>query len=235
MAWRLAKSLSVLRDEVNAAHPNRSRASDGTVGDAAHASRTSDHNPNSGGVVRAWDKTAFGNRADENAYCEHIISLARAGHPALGPGAYIISNGRIATANNGWVWHPYAGSNKHDKHTHLSVTTVAGADGYDALAGWAIGGHVTPHPKEKVAPMYKPPLGPIAAVLRVKEDPYSGPIVCAASPEGGVYCWATEFVGQCSGRDFFKGREVAKLYWAADGHYGIEATSGEKYEPRDGK
>jgi len=39
MAWRTAKSLIICRDQINQVAPNRSKASDGTIGDAAHASR----------------------------------------------------------------------------------------------------------------------------------------------------------------------------------------------------
>jgi hypothetical protein len=61
MAWRPAKSLIQLRDQINQIAPNRSKASDGTIGDAAHASRASDHNPwvreGDAGVVTAIDIT----------------------------------------------------------------------------------------------------------------------------------------------------------------------------------
>jgi hypothetical protein len=57
MAPRIAKSLDVLRSQINKAHPNRSKVSDGWIGDTAHAARASDHNPNSGGVVTALDLT----------------------------------------------------------------------------------------------------------------------------------------------------------------------------------
>src|SRR5688500_3284745 len=59
--WRVAKSLLTLRDEVNQAAPQRSKASDGTIGDAAHCRRQSDHNPwvrdGNIGVVTAMDIT----------------------------------------------------------------------------------------------------------------------------------------------------------------------------------
>lgn len=54
---RLANSLTRLRDQVNAAFPNRNKASDGWIGDASHAASASDHNPNSQGVVSALDLT----------------------------------------------------------------------------------------------------------------------------------------------------------------------------------
>lgn len=43
--WRVAKSLLVLRDQVNKMAPNRNKASDGTIGDETHQSHNSDHNP----------------------------------------------------------------------------------------------------------------------------------------------------------------------------------------------
>ena len=45
MTWRLARSLETLRAQINRIAPNRSKVSDGTIGDAKHASRSSDHNP----------------------------------------------------------------------------------------------------------------------------------------------------------------------------------------------
>ena len=61
MAWRVAKSLTKLRDQINAMAPRRNKSADGTIGDAAHASRSSDHNPwvkdGKTGVVTALDIT----------------------------------------------------------------------------------------------------------------------------------------------------------------------------------
>ena len=44
-AWIVAPSLDALLAQLNALAPGRSRASDGSIGDAAHAARTSNHNP----------------------------------------------------------------------------------------------------------------------------------------------------------------------------------------------
>ncbi|MFA7238190.1 MAG: hypothetical protein WC058_15115, partial [Phycisphaeraceae bacterium] len=61
MAWRLAKSIKTLLDQVNSENQHRRKDSDGGIGDAAHASRGSDHNPyiivKGQGVVRAFDFT----------------------------------------------------------------------------------------------------------------------------------------------------------------------------------
>ncbi|MFG1844920.1 peptidoglycan-binding protein [Micromonospora carbonacea] len=134
--WRLARSLEVLRAEVDAAAPGRSRASDGTIGDQAHAARASDHNPNAAGVVCGMDLThdpAHG--ADMHRIAEHIRTRR---HPAL---KYVIWSKRIASASSGWAWRPYAGSNPHDKHAHISVGT--GPDGkstgpYDDTSPWGL-------------------------------------------------------------------------------------------------
>ncbi|GEP38904.1 hypothetical protein NPS01_25670 [Nocardioides psychrotolerans] len=137
MSWRTAYSLDELLDAINAAAPDRSKAADGSIGDTAHSSRTSDHNPNPAGVVRARDFThdpAGG--FDAHAFAEDIRQLGIAGHPALGPGAYVISRGRIASATYGWDWRDYDGSNPHDHHTHVSVATAAA--GYDSNALWGV-------------------------------------------------------------------------------------------------
>lgn len=145
MAWRLARSLDVLRDEVNAAAPGRSKVSDGTIGDAAHASRTSDHNPyikdaNGVGVVRALDVTHDPNGGmDAHQLAEHVRSLGASGDPRV---RYVISNARIASPTQGWVWRRYTGTNAHTKHAHISV--VEAASGYDSTAPWGASIHLPP-------------------------------------------------------------------------------------------
>ena len=138
MSWRVARSLEVLRAEINAAAPNRSIVSDGSIGDAAHASRSSDHNPwvkdSAGvGVVRARDFTNDPRGGlDCGALALHLATLLGM-HPALGSGAYIIWDRRIVSTDRlREGWRPYTGSNPHTKHLHLSV----GLTGYDSGAGY---------------------------------------------------------------------------------------------------
>lgn len=61
MVWRVAKSLLILRDQINQYAPHRNKASDGTIGDEHHAHTNSDHNPQvldgNIGVVTAIDIT----------------------------------------------------------------------------------------------------------------------------------------------------------------------------------
>lgn len=147
MSWRVARSLDVLLAELNAAAPARSKVSDGSIGDAAHASRTSDHNPwvidaSGQGVVRARD---FTHDPDGGLDC-NVLAVQLAAllgkHPALGSGAYIIWNGRIISTDRlSEGWRPYAGSNKHTKHLHLSVATTWNRltrRGYDSARKWGV-------------------------------------------------------------------------------------------------
>lgn len=141
MTWRLAHSLVVLRDEADAVAPGRSRASDGTIGDAAHASRSSDHNPyikdqNGVGVVRALDLTHDPDGGlDSYLLAEEVRQLGAAGDPRI---RYVISNGRIASPRDGWAWRRYHGPNAHSEHVHVSV--VEDQAGYDSTRPWGLTG-----------------------------------------------------------------------------------------------
>ena len=150
--WRVATTLETLLAEINLAAPQRSRGSDGGIGDAAHATRDSDHNPwvkdsRGVGVVRARDFTddpAGG--LDCNALADHLAALLGK-HPGLGAGAYVIWNRRIiSTSRLSEGWRSYSGSNPHTKHLHLSC----GLAGYDSTApyGWP------PKPKKKIRHAY---------------------------------------------------------------------------------
>lgn len=134
MVWRLARSLDVLRAQVDQAAPGRSRRSDGTKGDAAHAKTKSDHNPNSAGVVCALDLThdpAHG--FDAQKFVEAQI---RNPHPDL---KYMVWRGQIYSRIRGFKPAPNTG---HYSHVHISVGV--GRDGqsrqpYDSTFRWDIG------------------------------------------------------------------------------------------------
>lgn len=128
---RIAKSLGVLRDQINKMSPARRKTSDGWLGDPAHRARVSDHNSDSAGVVRALDIThdpAHG--VDAGAIADQ---LRRSKDPRI---KYVISNRRIASPP-GWAWRSYSGKNPHTMHFHLSVVKAAIAD---TVRPWAIGG-----------------------------------------------------------------------------------------------
>lgn len=123
MTWRLAKGLDVLRAQINALSPNRSKAADGTIGDAAHSSRTSDHNPNHAGVVCALDITHDPVHGVDSEKLAEMLLASR--DPRI---KYIISNRKIASFDQGWAWRKYTGANPHNHHVHISVRSEA-ADG----------------------------------------------------------------------------------------------------------
>lgn len=135
MAWRVANSLLHLRSQVNERYPERSKASDGTIGDASHAGRDSDHNPwVDGGVVTALDIT---NDPAHGISSEALADALRQSHDFRIK--YIISNRKIAASyavhgEKAWEWRPYHGASPHDHHCHISVLPIRGV--YDSLVDW---------------------------------------------------------------------------------------------------
>jgi hypothetical protein len=125
MKWRLAPALEALRKQLDDMYPKRSKASDGTIGDLAHASRQSDHNPDTRGIVAAMDITHDPrHNLDGLLLAEQLICDKRV--------KYVIFNRRIRYP--GKEWQPYAGTNPHDKHLHVSVK----ADCYEDPREWDI-------------------------------------------------------------------------------------------------
>lgn len=142
MTWRVAHALGGRGDEgllgeVNASAPQRSKASDGAIGDPRHSARVSDHNPcRCCRVVCARDFThdpAGG--FDSYVFAEWLRGRVRAGEPRV---RYVISNGRIFSGRGqshaAGAWRPYTGANKHAHHVHVSVRH--GPDYYDNAAPW---------------------------------------------------------------------------------------------------
>jgi len=128
--WRLAPTLKVLRDEINERWPHRDKTSDGTLGNASHAAGTSDHNPDSRGVVCAldidedlWGPTdpapSFHSGTPAAGLVRELIANAQAGHtPQL---FYVIYERKIYSRTYGWMEQNYSGANAHDHHVHISV------------------------------------------------------------------------------------------------------------------
>jgi hypothetical protein len=138
--WRVAKGLLALRAQVNARFPGRSKDSDGTIGDASHQTRDSDHNPwvrdGTTGVVTAMDITHDPAHGCDSQVLAETIRTSRDARVK-----YIISNRRIASSEPtggkaAWEWRPYTGANPHNKHVHISVKSDKGS--YDSSATWAI-------------------------------------------------------------------------------------------------
>ena len=120
--FRVARGLLTLFADIDAVAPGRSKISDGTIGDAAHQKRRSDHNPDQNRVVRAIDVTHDPTHNADMAVIAEQIRVRR--DPRT---KYIIFNRRIASANTGWVWAKFTG-NPHTHHMHVSVVADDRAD-----------------------------------------------------------------------------------------------------------
>lgn len=142
--WIVAEALERLRAQLNALAPNRSKVSDGTIGDLAHQKAgTSDHLPRRiAGVnlVTALDVTHDpGGGMD----CGQLRdALLRGRDPRI---RYIIYAGEIIAGAGGprpWTPRRYAGPNGHYHHLHLSVVGWRARDG----SPWPLPGLTTDTP-----------------------------------------------------------------------------------------
>jgi hypothetical protein len=125
--WKVAPALDQLLGQLNELAPLRSKAADGAIGDAAHASRGSDHNPHwcySGqAYVTARDYT---HDRRGGLDCAQLAAALCAGKDRRVK--YVIWSEQIMAGFGGpapWTWRPYRGPNAHTKHLHLSVVADA--------------------------------------------------------------------------------------------------------------
>lgn len=114
----LAHSLVKLRDEINAEWPNRDKRSDGWIGDAAHQTRVSDHNPDSRGMVHAID--VDNNGVDVDLIVNTCISDSRIN--------YVIWNRRIWSRVRNFRPIKYTGASPHTEHIHISILHTNSAE-----------------------------------------------------------------------------------------------------------
>lgn len=129
--WWLSKSGKRLMRQVDLRWPDRDTASDGTIGDASHSSRDSDHNPADSGVVRAVDLDAdLGPDGAMTRLAGQLRELARSGRDG-GRLSYLIFDGQIASGtypDKFWKWRPFDGD-PHTNHLHVSFTPVGDRNG----------------------------------------------------------------------------------------------------------
>lgn len=130
-----------LRDQVNQRWPSRDKASDGWIGDAAHAARDgwgtngkgSYHNPDPNGIVHAidLDEDFFGKgKGGQKAameFAQQLATYCREGKDG-GRIAHIVYEDKVAsgTAQN---WHFRGSGYGHTHHIHISFTNKADKDG----------------------------------------------------------------------------------------------------------
>ena len=118
MSWKLAPALAALIADINHLWPDRDKTYDGTIGDAAHAARKSEHNPNRDpsddvpdGYVTAADITAGG--IDVNKVINTLIADPRVW--------YVIHDRVIRSRTYGFKAQAYNGTNPHTHHVHVSL------------------------------------------------------------------------------------------------------------------
>lgn len=131
--WRVAESLIVLRAQIDALYPDRNKRNDGTIGDKAHQSRDSDHNPwivdGKTRVVSALDIT---HDPVHGCDCERLVELIKLDRRIK----YIIFNKRIYNPSVKKEWRAYKSSNPHTEHMHISV--LSDKKYYDDESPWSI-------------------------------------------------------------------------------------------------
>lgn len=138
------RSLDVLLGEIDAVAPNRSKASDGSIGDPDHQTRVSAHNPedtedSSDGndpdnQVDARDFTHDpANGADMHQVTE-IIRRRRDRRIRLVIFYERIFSSYATATRKAWEWGPYSGENDHTRHAHVETN-----DNYnDTLNPWGV-------------------------------------------------------------------------------------------------
>jgi hypothetical protein len=133
MQWRVAKSLLQLKKQVDQAFPDRSKDSDGSIGDGNHQSRSSDHTPwVDGNVVTAIDITHDPENGCDSYRMAEELKASRDRRIK-----YIISDRKICSSEvSPWNWRPYRGANPHDHHVHISVHP--NRDFYDDTSPWKL-------------------------------------------------------------------------------------------------
>jgi hypothetical protein len=162
--WRVAKSLDALLAQINKTAPRRAKVSDGSIGDAAHSSRASDHNPHVRddrmGVVTARD---FTHDPKGGLDCHELAaSLIEARDARV---KYIIWNRQICSSIvSPWQWRPYKGSNPHTKHLHISVRKDKHL--YDDERLWAVRLVDGPEPAPEPIAAPKPKPQPVKEAVR---------------------------------------------------------------------
>lgn len=130
MVWYKASWIPAFFSALDAIAPNRDRGTDGTIGDLAHSTGSSGHNPDdTPGVTaeRQDDDTRPEVRAADAGMMlrspitmQQVVDAILAYPPDRNRLIYIIYDGYIWSATNGWKRAPYTGSDKHRTHVHLS-------------------------------------------------------------------------------------------------------------------
>lgn len=135
MGWTLAHNLATRIAAVKHCYP---KMSIGEIGDQAHQTEASDHNPDSRGIVHAIDIMTETDTANAGA-AARILAWVLSSTDDL---QYVIHDRVIygRDERNGWKGSPYTGSDPHTNHIHVSGKhgstgkNAATGTGYDTAA-----------------------------------------------------------------------------------------------------
>jgi hypothetical protein len=108
-------AIAVLR-QATALKPKRKKASDGLLPSAAHINQNPDSDHNTGYAVDITHDPKFG------IDCAEVFDRLKTDKRV----SYLIFDGRIWSAEKGE--RAYTGSNKHEKHCHISIKAGCGND-----------------------------------------------------------------------------------------------------------
>ena len=115
----LSKAAVQMREQIDDSFADRSRKSDGWIGDQKHQNTKSDHNPlPDTGEVCAIDVDAkLCDQPEMSIYLAEQIRVAAKTDKRI---SYIIHVGKIASAMSFWRFVKYRGVNPHNRHIHIS-------------------------------------------------------------------------------------------------------------------
>ena len=141
-AWWLCAAGVRLRAQINLRWPNRDHSSDGAIGDTAHMSKFSGHNPATAdnwarqrcefppsdppGAVRAIDIDEDFTCIDDERANKFLAQLIKLDDPRV---AYAIFEGIKYVRTRHWIGEVYRGRNPHAHHIHISFTPAGDHDG----------------------------------------------------------------------------------------------------------
>jgi hypothetical protein len=129
MKPKLCKAGVQLREQFDDCYGDRTRSSDGWLGDSRHAARKSDHNPDGEGWVRAIDISRNLSGKPKPDIMPDVADQLRLLAKSDKRLSYLIFDGKIASSKSAWRWRTYTGVNKHNHHCHISFTTKGDEDG----------------------------------------------------------------------------------------------------------
>lgn len=169
MSYYLAPSLDTLRTQIHQKWPELPRGAIGWIGDAAHAARPSQHNPDPDGSVDAIDPP---HRPDIGLDA-HLLARQAIADPRC---KLVITNGQIwSRARAAEGFRKYTGANKHDKHAHIETTD----EGQDDRTEWRL----------PILGYGPPPPTPPAPIIPLEDD-------MAAMISDGIQVWLTNGISK---------------------------------------